>query len=374
LRGACSHRCQENKTKLFYSKLFALIVFARRPLRLLELQEAIWCLNSKSSGYLNPEDKPFLKQLHEVSQPLIEMTRVAAPQAVDGQEEYTCRLFHSTLRDFLMEHPNILCEAGDPLIDLHICPRVAVDACLFYLCQTRYAKLLVRREGRWIDATGDPVDNQNFLVYAAKYWDKHLDDAPEDHKKELLGRLETFITSSNFQTCIQVQSLWVELQFCIFRTSDSDERCRFLRRVFPSWFSRDTDVGAKLWQDYRRFLHEWKYFLSCGNCHMAEPKCGVLPYLGQLNRIWFGALGPSNFLSQLRGHYSSFVFQMEDELKSGDWCLFDGVGDDGSTLMVLRIQRQRVIAFLSDLMLKCRPPFLDHPKGKCLNFRAKPGL
>ncbi|OAX38625.1 hypothetical protein K503DRAFT_866020 [Rhizopogon vinicolor AM-OR11-026] len=320
-------------------KLFALIVFARRPLRLSELQEAIWCLNSKSSGYLNPEDKPFLKQLHEVSQPLIEMTKVTGPQVTDGQEEYTCRLFHSTLRDFLVEHPNILSEAGDPLTDLHISSHVAVEACLLYLCQARYAGLLVRQEGRWIDATGDSVDNQNFLVYAAKYWDKHLDDAAEQHKKELLGRLETFITSSNFQTCIQVQSLWVELQFCIFRTSNSDERCQSLRRVFPTWFSRETDVGVKLWNDYRCFLHEWKFFLSCGNCYMADPRCGVLPYLGQLDRIWFGALGPSNFLSRLRGHYTSFVFQMQDELKSGGCqCLFDGVGDDGSTIMVLRIQ------------------------------------
>ncbi|KAG0704006.1 hypothetical protein DFH29DRAFT_1068311 [Suillus ampliporus] len=318
-------------------KLFALIVFARRPLRLSELQEAVWCLNSKSPGSLNPEDKPFLKQLHEVSQPLIEMTRVTGPQTADSQEDYTCRLFHSTLRDFLVEHPNILSEAGDPLADLQISADVAVDACLLYLCQTRYAESLVRREGRWVDATGDPVDNQHFLVYAAKYWDKHLDDAAEQHKKGLLGRLENFITSSNFQTCIQVQSLWVELQFCVFRTMDSDERCRFLRRVFPSWFSRETDVGVKLWQDYRCFLHEWKYFLSCGNCHMANPRCGVLPYLGQLDRIWFGALGPSNFLSQLKSQYKSFVFQLEDE-ESGVGRFFDVVGDDGGTLMMLRIQ------------------------------------
>lgn len=335
----CPHDFQEN-AKLLDSKLFALIVFARRPLRLSELQEAIWCLNSKSSGYLNPEDKPFLKQLHEVSQPLIEMTRMTGPQDVDGQEEYTCRLFHSTLRDFLVENPDILSDAGDPLTDIHISPRVAVDACMLYLCQARYGKLLVRLESRWVDATGDPVDNHNFLVYAAKYWDKHLDDAAEEHQKELLGRLEFFITSSNFQTCIQVQSLWVELQFCIFRTNDSDERCRFLRRVFPSWFSRETDVGAKLWHDYRRFLHEWKYFLSCGNCHMVNPRCGVLPYLGQLDRIWFGALGSSNFLSRLKGRYSSFVFQQEDELQSGDWRLFDGISGGGDTLMVLRIQKK----------------------------------
>ena len=328
------------KADLPNSKLFALIVFARRPLRLSEVQEAIWCLNSKSSGYLNPEDKPFLDRLQEVSQPLVEMTRVSGPQVIDGQEEYTCRLFHSTLRDFLVENPDVLSEAGDPLTDLHISPYVAVDACLTYLSQARYAGLLVRREGRWIDGTEDSVDNQNFLIYAAKYWDKHLDDAAEEHKEELLGRLESFITSPNFQTCIQVQSLWVELQFCTFRICDADERYRFLRRVFPSWFSQDTEVGAKLWQNYRCFLHEWKYFLSCGNCHMVDPKCRILPYLGQLDRVWFGTLGPSNFLSRLRSRYTSFIFQTEDEHQSGDWRLFDGVADDGSTLMVLRIQKK----------------------------------
>ncbi|KAG1745715.1 hypothetical protein EDB19DRAFT_459773 [Suillus lakei] len=317
-------------------KVFAFVVFARRPLRLSELREAIWCLNSKSPGSLNPEDKPFLKQLHEVSQPLIEMTRMTGPAVADGQEDYTCRLFHSTLRDFLLEHPNILSQAGDPSSDLQISAYIAVDACLLYLCQTRYAEPLIRREGRWVDVTGDPVDNQHFLVYAAKYWDKHLDDTAEQHKKEFLRRLETFIISSNFQTCIQVQSLWVELQFCVFRTTDSDERCRFLRRVFPSWFSRETDVGVKLWQDYRRFLHEWKYYLSCGGCHMANPRCRVLPYLGQLDRIWFGALGPSNFLSRFKSQYKSFVFQLEEEPGVGRF--FDVVRDDGGALMMLRIQ------------------------------------
>ncbi|CCM02990.1 uncharacterized protein FIBRA_05105 [Fibroporia radiculosa] len=324
-------------------KLFALIVFARRPLRFSELQEAIWCLKSNSTGYLNPEDKPFLKQLHEVAQPLIEMTKVEGPQIGDAQEDYTCRLFHSTLRDFLVEHPDVLVEVGDPGSDLRISADIAMDACLVYLCQTKYAKLLTRENGRWVDAVGNPVENQHFLVYAAKYWDKHLDDISELHKKDVLQRLNSFITSSNFQTCIQVQSLWVELQFCVFRVTTSDERCRFLRRVFPSWFSRETEIGIKLWRNYRCFLHEWKYFLACGNCHRANPRCAILPYMGQLDRIWFGALGQSNFLSRLNSQYSSFVFQVDqdDGLESSLGRFFDGIGEDGSVIMTLRARKSQ---------------------------------
>lgn len=48
----------------------------------------------------------------------------------------------------------------------------------------------------------------HLLSYAAKYWDKHLDDVP--FSQEMSDKVERFITSPHFQTCLQVQSLFIE--------------------------------------------------------------------------------------------------------------------------------------------------------------------
>lgn len=85
----------------------------------------------------------------------------------------------------------------------------------------------------------------------------------------------------------------------------------YLRRVFPSWFV-DDDEGRALWEDYRRFLHDWKYFLSCQECAGdSNHRCKVLPCLGDLTRCWWSALGTSNFLAKFEGRFRSFSFQSE---------------------------------------------------------------
>ncbi|KAG1838033.1 hypothetical protein DFJ58DRAFT_846237 [Suillus subalutaceus] len=106
-----------------------------------------------------------------------------------------------------------------------------------YPCRVAGSRLFIRREGRWLDVTEDPVDCHPLLVYAVKYWDKHLDD---------------------------VQSLWVEAQFSFFsRPNEGNGFNTSVRRVFPSWFARArTGPHQRFWTDYRRFLHEWIYFLS----------------------------------------------------------------------------------------------------------------
>ncbi|KAG1749235.1 hypothetical protein EDB19DRAFT_1942102 [Suillus lakei] len=315
-------------------KVFALVIFARRPLRLEELTEAVWCLESEPQKELQHKAKPNANSIRTIVQPFIEFINTNSTNDSSTGEQYTCRILHSTLRDFLVDHPGILCDNSS---DLRISAEWPALACLRYLGQSRYSGLLVRREGRWLDVTGDPVDCHPLLVYAAKYWDKHLDDITTAD----IGSVESFITSPNFRTCVQVQSLWVEAQFSFFsRPNESHGFNMYVRRVFPSWFARaETGPGQRLWTDYRRFLHEWIYFLSCEQCG-GEKTCEILPYVGQLDRIWFGALGPNNFLSRLEGKCTSFAFQTD--VDSGEvQYVFDAVSEAGDEIMILRIQASR---------------------------------
>lgn len=316
----------------FSSKVFALIAFARRPLKMRELREAVGLLQSEDSRSLDPADMPFIPRLRKLFAPLIEV------QEGCDEDDCTCRLFHSTVRDFLLIHPDILrsnLSSKHKTADLRITPYVLADVCLLYLSQARYDQLLEMRDARWVDNSGEPVDRHQFLLYSAKYWDKHLDEVPKLNN-DLHDRVKAFITSSNFQTFIQVQSLWVDSQFGVFRVVGGGER-KYLRRVFPSWFSRGSSDGHILWRNYRQYLHDWKTFLNCATCE--NPRCDVLPYAGEIDRCWWGALGARNFLSKSEARYTTFRFQDNEDvnLNHGISQCFEGVTAAGDELKILRL-------------------------------------
>ena len=309
-----------------FSKMFAMIVFARRPLRVKEVREAIGLLQSRNPGSPDAADLPFTRSLRKLFAPLIEIQG-----GCDDLDDCTCRLFHSTVRDFLLKYPEIFHDGtGGP--DLQISPYVIFNACLLYLSQARYQKLLVRSDARWVDASGDSVECHHLLLYSAKYWDKHLDEVPETDL--LRTRVQTFLTSPNFLTCIQVQSLWVDRQFRIFYVVGQPETNTYVRRLFPSWFAGHHGDG-KLWKDFRAFLHEWRYLLECGSCE--NPKCRLLPYAGEIDRCFWRALGSHNFMSRLEGRYTSFTFQSEKVADDPSGQCYEGVSVSGDEVRLLRL-------------------------------------
>jgi hypothetical protein len=303
---------------LIPSKVFSLIVFARRPLRMKELSEAVGLLQSKNSQLLN-SDKPLERSLRKLFAPLIEV------QEGCSEDDHTCRLFHSTVQHFLVKNPEILAK------NLPITPRLIAEACLGYLSQSRYARLFTRSNVGWITTQHETADGHHFLSYAAKYWDKHLDLVPESEK--LRKRVRSFITSSNFQTCIQVQSLWVDGKFEVFGCVGDAKQLPYLLRVFPFWFAYQ-EQG--LWKDYRCFLNDWRHLLSSGNAW--NPDKLVLQYIGEVDRCWWAALGPQNFLSKLQSRYTSFIFQVSEDPHHGRRQNFEGVNATGDKLKILQLQ------------------------------------
>ncbi|KAJ6601314.1 hypothetical protein DFH09DRAFT_1127428 [Mycena vulgaris] len=320
----------EKSHRSLVSKIFALVAFARRPLRMVEVREAVGLLLSKNPLSLDSADMPFISRLRKLLPPLIELQQ----DGCADPDDCTCRLFHSTVRDFLFKNPGVLQGgvASDPTTDLLINQNVIANACLLYLCQTRYARPLRKRDARWVDASGESVDRHQFHLYAAKYWDKHLDEATHP-SEDLHNRVGSFITSRNFQTCVQVQSLWVDSQFGVFCYPAHQDNRVYLRRMFPAWFVAGTPAGMKLWRDFREFVHEWKYFLHCPR--FDNPKSITLPYTGELDRCWWPALGPQNFLSKLKCKYTTFRFPCGDLDRSTDGRCFEGVGADGRELVTL---------------------------------------
>ena len=260
-----------------------------------------------------------------------------AIQSCDSGDS-TCRLFHSTLRTFLIDHPDIFNDGRHP--DAQINSQVIFDACLLYLSQDRYKKPLVKTEADgWVDSSGKPTNDHHFLLYSAKYWNKHV---PETDKAR--ADLRKFLLSPNFLTCIQTQSLFIEGQFEVFLDREGPN----LRRFFPSWFTGHHD-DRKLWRDFRVFIHEWRYLLYCWNC--GEPDCQMQQYAGEIDRCLWGALGDHNFMSRFAGRYISFMFKSEENPTSPCYQGISASGDEVRLVRLAYVQLQLSVAYLM-LMLR----------------------
>ncbi|TBU34343.1 hypothetical protein BD311DRAFT_351384 [Dichomitus squalens] len=351
--------------------VFSLVTFARRPLRIEEVREAVAMLHS-SRGHLEDTQKPFAQALLELFPPLIEVqddrtdssdvrsdATATSTEAGPRTLAKTCRLFHSTLFDYLRRHADIFCEDEDDdegerdkqRPSFRVCPLRIADACLRYLAQDRYSRLLWQHEGTWVDMDRQSVAEHTFLTYSAKNWDKHLDlvapngvDLPFSQSFKMATgalfrvasafrtRVQAFLSSSNFQTCIQIQNLWIDGAFSPYAWRNSNDGRVWVRRNLPRWTVED-----KYCRDYHRFWWDWHLFLSCSGCD--DPSCAFRLCIGEVDRCWWGALGPDNFLSKMKSRYQSFRFQAQDcgEARKSGQCFFQTALATHDAVKVLRL-------------------------------------
>lgn len=272
--------------------------------------------------------------LQRLFAPLIEMQ-----EEPDHPGNPLCRLCHGTVHEFLISNPNVLCiEAKNQASFLDsISPSRVGDLCLRYLSQRRYAVLL---EPPWhschepLSYGQESVQQHGLLPYCAKYWDRHLEDLTPT--SDLRKTISLFLNSPNFQTLLQVQSLYVTGQFAQFTILHNDvELSRSMhRRVFPSWFNRsDTDrqesVDYQTYRkDYRHFFHEWAYLLERATCVSSEGQvCSNEHFRGEVDRCLSGLLGPTNFLNRMKEKYPSFMLTKSalSYRKSDDFVIADGL-------------------------------------------------
>jgi hypothetical protein len=183
----------------FLSRVLSCLVFAKRPLLLTELCEAVAICDHTAKEDLNPACEVFASKVLDYSAPLIRVDEIVTPAPC----KQLCTLSHGSIKTFLLKNPGVLCADRQ----WEITPTVLATACLKYLQQPRYSQVLFQTGKTFSTAADDDIMDHPLLNYCAKYYYRHLDDKP--YSSEACEELEKFVRSTNFITCIQVQSLLV---------------------------------------------------------------------------------------------------------------------------------------------------------------------
>lgn len=297
-----------------------------------ELREAIGIISSENPKSLQNRNIPWRQAVEKIFAPLLE-----TQEDPENPGERFCYLFHNTVWEFLVSNPSIF-KQKLPSPAIHSISELTIaNACLLYLSQDRYSQILTREAEQWFTTSKDNIKDHHLLTYSAKYWDKHFDNIEET--PELRQRIEDFLTSSNFQSTIQLQSLFVQGHFQIYTLDRCSPDHKFTKRVFPKWFaSHNTASSSHFSKDYRSYISEWHTLLDCATCD--EPHC--YPHMalkqlgGELDRCLWRALGPHNFLSSNHGRYTNFILSTGDDFGSGIMPFHEGISQDGTKVVALQ--------------------------------------
>lgn len=323
------------------SPLFSLVAFASHPLHLSELQDGIALALSDPSQDFDPLRRPSRLQL--LFPPLIEIQNDP-----NESNDPLCILRHSTVQSFLNSNRHILCLArgrgvcaGTDACETLISPDRFGSLCLQYLSQPRYGSCLSKNQLL-------PSITDSRLLYCAKFWTKHLEHTEPTHNQR--RAVATFVKSTNFQTLLQVQSLYVSGQFeqIPFRVETAEEALgmerdgyhHFQRQSFPRWLFQENDRVFMEYLpyrgQYRHFVNEWGYLLTRATCPSDQDY-----FPGEVERCLSGIMGPSSFLGNMKEKYPSFMLSQEpfDCLKSQSFVLEERFSNTSDRFMTVSVQR-----------------------------------
>jgi hypothetical protein len=172
-----------------------------------------------------------------------------------------------------------------------------------------------------------------FLPYATKYWAQHVDAV----WPLIAAETKSFVKSPRFLEVIQIQSQLLEGYLTRNFDKPKDAQSTPLLNYLPS------DPEMKVLEgNYRYFLREWSHSLR------SEPLQETL-HESMSNCFW-GALGASNFLTQLGAQIEmnrSFLLEerpveSSETSSDGSFRYFQTISADGSRIAVwkLRVLRQ----------------------------------
>lgn len=209
-------------TSIYFRKILSILAFAKRPLSVEELCEALEISDAKPAENIGGEGRIFEERIIYYCAPLIRVHEIGSEKS----PKKLCTLYHGSIREFLIRNSLILDDPRAPSPGrAAITPNVLAESCLRYLQQPRYSNLLIKTEGGlFTTSSGESVSDHFFLVYCARYWAQHM--GMVTFSPEMSSRVEDFIKSQSFVTCIQIQSLFVggETLFLIFRKAVTGKR------------------------------------------------------------------------------------------------------------------------------------------------------
>lgn len=235
------------------------------------------------------------------------------------QDDGILLLSHSAVAAFLRKRSNIgeAARAGEDELVSNLIIR---DCCFAYLLQPRLTHLLVRKDAHvFTTHDGEPLQPQKLLTYAAKYWFLHFDNQPENDEK--INEVIRFLKSPNFQTCIQIQSLFV-IGYFLQSIDPTTDQGVTTRRNLPKWLIKQEGTIHRQYQD---FTSEWCEVLQRGMSNS---------FNGEVDRCLWGALGSSSFLSKNQSRYLSFRFQIPEVDEQESICRVQKLSTDGKSLTI----------------------------------------
>ncbi|KAF6810207.1 hypothetical protein CPLU01_15362 [Colletotrichum plurivorum] len=340
-RRITQHTENDPKSRLAAALILSFLVYAKRPLSLEELRDAVCAaLVSEPGDDIGVTTHYGSDTVEEICAPFVRVDNIETNK---GKVQTVYRLYHASVQGFLLENLHVLREAArgsshgskdrekDKINSnddgLHeddeysISPQLLARACLRYLQQNRYKEPLkiVTLDNKFDFAPAEikpgqeqSVEEHHLLVYAAKYWVRHLQhpdlNNSSKRRRQLYGSIEKFVRSSHFHTMLQVQSTFVGGQFHFWHSTETN-RTGFVRAL-PSYFS-ESEAGVRLQRQYNEAMGEWGYFLREHSCY--GKSCA-----GQINLCLWGTLGTDHFLNPMPGMPSWIKYPKSYKME-GKW-------------------------------------------------------
>ncbi|KAM4063707.1 hypothetical protein HRG_006830 [Hirsutella rhossiliensis] len=312
--------------------ILSLMTFAKRPLRVAEVEEAVSIIDSSVSHAgcddLSDRNRKLREDIVHRCVPLVDFV----PDARGGHLLPSHGSVVEFLRKLLVASSDGADDDGQSLASLPASTKALVDAavmadaCLKYLFQKRYARMLHRRSNdEFMPSLISDIEDHHFLRYAAKNWYRHADQAGERKCDDVMK----FLASPQFLTTIQVQSLFIVGHF-INRINYLGQQV--MKQNLPEWF-RTCDDGRSMARSYETFSAEWSRFLQLGITTYKQA---------EIRRCFWGALGPGNFLQKhgvgIESH-RSFLLTDDDgeQSQDADCSYYEMLSDDGKRLSVWKV-------------------------------------
>ncbi|KAI8955664.1 hypothetical protein F4801DRAFT_528531 [Xylaria longipes] len=331
--------------------ILSLVTFARRPLKVEELQEALTIL--RYPVRTNPDEYEYCDNLAIGKLvPREGILHYCAPLVdfvpVQGSKDGYMILSHWSVVKFLRPSAtqNEEVKNGKESFEMqpteqalvnHIDQNIIADACFKYLSQDRYSTLLKKTSATNFEIAtshgGGSVQDHHFLRYASKYWYRHLDASGFGR----FDQVKSFVLSPQFLTAIQVQSLFLSGHF-INNFEHIEANLRVMKQNLPEWFDNCQD-GRDILAQYESFLIEWSRYLRLGVTDFEMH--------GEIDRCLWGALGKQNFLYKWGSRIEqnpSFLLDETDyapsvagQKENRSHCYYETISNDGSRIAIWKV-------------------------------------
>jgi hypothetical protein len=282
-----------------FRRLFAFVAIAERQLTVDELFDALTVYASAK-----PDEEPTVVENHrskqqiiqELCAPLLELDRTA------NYANPSVRFIHRTAREFLCQEPEMISELTEfPECQIFFPGNQKQHLefgrfCLFYLSRRDHAYATTSTLEKTLCNDG-AYEKCAFLKYASIFWHHHLNKiSEEDIKDDLFKDISTFMRSSNFLTCIWVQSQYAPYQLARYTQerkggtyrintpkdvySQAPGSTHSFADPLPEWLAKYNPAGSRLTQGYQLFIKEFGLVLlrRRGGIRHCNPGS-----LGQLN-------------------------------------------------------------------------------------------